>query len=289
MLGQRAHCQIEQYEAEKGLIMRDFTASKGAFAAALCLTLLGACATKPPTQTGFLSDAGSAQPDLENPADGVRAQVRKNRDMAVLGQVAQTGKVAILPSTIHPDSQIPGSITPASRMLVIQELDKQLCFHLSRRFEIVTPETPGAARVQAVVTRLQETNAAASVASSAVSFLLPGGSVRLPVGRGGLSVEARLDAVDGARGASMAWSRGAGVLMDDGSLSQVGDAHRFTKDFANAFSTFLVADGTPKRDIAKPDPCAQFGARLDIARLAAGGVTGLHIVGQPKEATPSKP
>ncbi len=269
--------------------MKDFTTSLAAISAVFGLSFLGACATKPPTQTGFLSDAGSAQPDLERQADGVRAQVRKNRNMAVLGQVAQTGKVAILPSTIHPDSQIPESITPASRMLVIQELDKQLCFHLSRRFEIVTPETPGAARVQAVVTRLQETNAAASVASSAVSFLLPAGSVRLPVGRGGLSVEARLDSVDGARGASMAWSRGAGVLMDDGSLSQVGDAHRFTKDFANSFSTFLVADGTPKRDIAKPDPCAQFGPRLDIARIAAGGVSGLHIVGKSKESTPTKP
>jgi hypothetical protein len=269
--------------------MKDFTASLATFSAALSLISLSACATKPPTQTGFLSDAGSAQPDLDRNADGIRAQVRKSRDMAVLGQVAQSGKVAILPSTIHPDSQIPASITPASRLLVTQELDKQLCFHLSRRFEIVAPESPGAARVQAVVTRLQETNAAASVASSAVSFLLPGGSVRLPVGRGGLSVEARLDSVDGARGASMAWSRGAGVVMDDGSLSQVGDAHRFTKDFANAFSTFLVADGTPKRDIAKPDPCAQFGPRLDVARLAAGGVSGLHIVGKQKEATPSKP
>jgi hypothetical protein len=153
----------------------------------------------------------------------------------------------------------------------------------------VTQETPGAARVQAAITRLQETNVAASVAASAVSFLLPAGSVRLPVGRGGLSVEARLDSVDGTRGASMAWSRGAGVLMDVGSLSQVGDAHCFTKDFANAFSTFLVADGTSKRDIANPDPCAQFGRRLDIARMAAGGVTGLYIVGKPKEETPSKP
>ncbi len=269
--------------------MKDFNTSFAALGAALGLSLLGACATKPPTQTGFLSDAGSAQPDLERQADGVRAQVRKNRDMAVLGQVAQVGKVAILPSTIHPDSQIPESITPASRMLVIQELDKQLCFHLSRRFEIVTPETPGAARVQAVVTRLQETNVAASVASSAVSFLLPAGSVRLPVGRGGLSVEARLDSVDGARGASMAWSRGAGVLMDDGSLSQVGDAHRFTRDFANTFSTFLVADGTPKRDIAKPDPCAQFGARQDIARIAVGGITGLYFPAEQKEKMPSKP
>jgi hypothetical protein len=75
---------------------------------------------RPPTQAGFLSEAGSAQPDLERQADGVRAQDRKNRDMAVLGQVAQVGKIAILPSTIHPGSQIPASITPASRLLVTQ-------------------------------------------------------------------------------------------------------------------------------------------------------------------------
>jgi hypothetical protein len=75
----------------------------------------------------------------------------------------------------------------------------------------------------------------------------------------------------------MAWSRGAGVVMDEGSLSEVGDAHRFTSNFADDFADFLVESGTPKRPLPAQDPCQKFGARLDLGRLAAGRVIGLHV------------
>jgi hypothetical protein len=75
----------------------------------------------------------------------------------------------------------------------------------------------------------------------------------------------------------MAWSRGAGVVMDNGSLSQVGDAHRFTSNFAEDFAEFLVEPGTAKRDIPASDPCQKYGERLDLGRMAAGRVIGLHV------------
>jgi hypothetical protein len=185
--------------------------------------------------------------------------------------------VTLLPAKLQEASDIPDTITPESRVLVLGELDRQLCFQLSRRFEIVSPDDPTAARVQAVITRLQETNATASAASAAVSWFLPGGSVRLPVGRGGVSIEARLDLADGRQAAAMAWSRGAGVVMDAGSLSEVGDAHRFTASFAKDFSDFLVETETPQRALSEQDPCQKHGPRLDLGRLAAGRVIGLHV------------
>ena len=214
----------------------------------LCLISLPACATKPPTQTGFLSN----QAGMETVSGTVRAQIERQRDLDALQTVR---KLALLPAKLQEGGDIPDTITLESRLLVLGELDRQLCFRLSRRFELVGPEDPAAARVQAVITRLQETNATASAASAAVSKLLPGGSVRLPVGRGGLSIEARLDTADGRQAAAMAWSRGAGVVMDNGSLSQVGDAHRFTSNFAEDFSDFLVEAESPQRILPDQDPC----------------------------------
>jgi hypothetical protein len=236
----------------------------------LCSLVLAACATKPPTQTGFLAN----QAGMETVSGTVRAQIERQRDLGALQTVQ---KLALLPAKLQEGGDIPDTITPESRSLVLGELDRQLCFKLSRRFELVGPEDPATARVQAVITRLQETNATASAASAAVSKLLPGGSVRLPVGRGGLSIEARLDTADGRQAAAMAWSRGAGVVMDNGSLSQVGDAHRFTSNFAEDFAEFMVEPGTAKRDIPAQDPCQKHGERLDLGRMAAGRVIGLHM------------
>lgn len=231
---------------------------------------LPACATKPPTQTGFLTN----QAGMEKVSGTVRAQIERQRDLEALRGVK---RLTLLPAILQDRGDIPDTIKPESLLLVLGELDRQLCFQLSRRFELVDQEAPSAARVQAVITRLQETSATASAASAAVSWFLPGGSIRLPVGRGGLSIEARLDLADGRQAAAMAWSRGAGVVMDEGSLSEVGDAHRFTASFADDFADFLVEPGTPKRALPAKDPCQKFGARFDLGRLAAGQVIGLHV------------
>lgn len=219
---------------------------------------------------------------MQSVSGTVRAQIERQRDLEALRAVQ---KLALLPAKLQEGGDIPDTITPESRTLMLGELDRQLCFKLSRRFELVGPEDPAAARVQAVITRLQETNATASAASAAVSRFLPGGSVRLPVGRGGISIEARLDLADGRQAAAMAWSRGAGVVMDSGSLSQVGGAHRFTANFADDFAEFLVEPETPKRALPADDPCAKHGARLDLGRLAAGRVIGMHV---PRPSNPKE-
>ena len=110
--------------------------------------------------------------------------------------------------------------------------------------------------------------------------------MRLPVGQGGLSVEARAVAETGRELGGMSWSRGAGVAMDRGSLSAVGDAHRFASAFAEDFAELIGLDRRVTRASGAPDPCARFGPRIDLARRAAGIGLGLH---RPGEAVPASP
>ncbi len=248
-------------------------------AAAASVALAG-CATRPPTTTGFLGDYATLLPV----GDTVRAQILQRADAAALPGVTA---VVILPTRISDLAEIDRNIPASTLPLVTGEIDRQLCFELSDRFEIAPAPGPGVAQVEVVVTRIQQTGAVSSVASAAISRAVPGpGSVRLPVGQGGLSVEARAVAATGAELGGMSWSRGAGVAMDRGSLSPVGDAHRFASAFAGDFAELIGQDRRVTRADGAPDPCARFGPRLDLARRAAGIGLGLHL---PGEAVPASP
>jgi hypothetical protein len=237
---------------------------------------LGACATKPPTRTEFLGNGAT----LQRVDDTVRAQIDRRRAAEVAGGVT---RVALRPTILAAGVERPASLADADIAPVLREMDRQLCYALSDRFE-VAPAATGAggdvATVEVQVTRIQATNAAASVASAVVSRAIPGpGSLRLPVGRGGLAVEARALVGDGREAAAMAWSRGAGVAFDRGSLSAVGDAHRFASAFADDFAEWLAGPDRPARARAEPDPCARFGPRIDVAQQAARFGLGLHTLG----------
>lgn len=248
--------------------------------AAVASVALAGCATRPPTATGFLGDYTTLQPV----GDTVRAQILQRADATVLPEVTA---VLILPTRISDRAEIDADIPATALPLVTGEIDRQLCFKLSERFEIAPAPGPGVAQVEVVVTRIQQTGAVSSVASAAISRAVPGpGSVRLPVGQGGLSVEGRATTDTGRELGGMSWSRGAGVAMDRGSLSPVGDAHRFASAFAEDFAQLIGADRRVARADGALDPCARFGPRLNLARQAAGIGLGLHL---PGEAVPASP
>lgn len=248
---------------------------------AASLPVLAACATRPPTETGFLGRYDTLQPV----AGTVRAQVLQRRAEPALAPIRH---VAIAPVRVAGGADLASGLDGQEQALVTGEIERQLCFALSRRFDIAPPGSTGAARIEAVVTRIQPTGAVSSVASAALSRAIPGpGSVRLPIGQGGLGVEALARDGGGQELAAMSWSRGAGVAMDRGSLSEVGDAHRFAEAFAEDFAA-LLGDGLhPPRPVPEPDPCTSFGPRLDLARRAAGIGLGLHLTGGARpEAAP---
>ncbi len=213
----------------------------------------------------------------------VRAQVDVRSDAARLAQVRS---LRIEPAKVADGVTLPSTISPDSIALILGEIERQMCFELSRYFDIepttaASAATPQVATttVRAAVTGLQETNPTASVASAIISRLIPGpGSIRLPIGRGGLSMEASADLPNGGgEAAAMAWSRGAGIAFDKGSLSEVGDAHRFATNFAKNFTALLAGPDAKKRDLPKIDPCAQYGPRSDLGRSALSFGLGLHM------------
>jgi hypothetical protein len=245
-------------------------------AASLCLlAVLTGCATAPVTQSGFLSDYGRLAVD----DSGVRSDAKRFVDAP-----AMAGATALFlePASLAPGARLAEGLSPEDVTRVTSELDRQLCFALSDRFALAEVPAPDAARVRVGLTGVQRTSAASSVASAAMSRAIPGpGSIRLPIGRGGLTVEMEVlsPQPEARQIAALSWSRGAGVAMDSGSLSPIGDAHRFAGAFADAAAD-LLGEGRPKRpEDAGPDPCARFGPRLDVGRRVARAALGLHVVG----------
>lgn len=232
--------------------------------ALVLLLLLTACASAP-TRSGFLSTYDGLTPR----SDTLRAKVEQRRDEAILADVR---RVAIEPTVLVG----PGSwLTPGERVLLQRELDAQLCFELSERFEI-DPSAPN--RVRVAITRVDPTGRAASLASAAAGFFIPGPlGLRAPGTLGSLSAEAEM--LQGERQVvAVSWSRSATAIgTDDPSLSRVGDALQFAEPFADAVAAAMTPPGLKSRPIPKPDPCAEFGGRFRPEGWAAKFATGLYV------------
>ena len=74
----------------------------------------------------------------------------------------------------------------------------------------------------------------------------------------------------------MTWGRDATVVgTDSPSLSRLGDALQFAEPMADAVADAFASEARPERKIEDPDPCAQYGPRLNLARTAGGVVVGI--------------
>lgn len=229
---------------------------------ALAPLALAACATTT-TQTGFLSSYEAMTP-VE---DASGAVVRQRAEPAA---VAGLTAVRVEPTVVKPDV-LDGRINARNAAVVAAEIDRQLCLELSERVPVVTEQGAGVATVRAAITEIQPTGAVASVLSAAASQAIPGpGSVRAPVGLGGLSAELEaIDAATGAQIAALAWSRRARVVMDNGSLSAIGDAWALAEPFADAAGRLVDAPGRPVRDAeTRRADCARFPGPSVAARAS---------------------
>lgn len=234
------------------------------------LALLAACST--PTQpTGMLSTYDG----LTMKPGAVRASVSDRRDEAGLALVR---RVAITPAALA-DNPATAWLAPDERAALLREIDAQLCFELSERFEIAADDGAADARVRAILSHVRPTGRISSAASAAGALFIPGPiGVRAPGTLGGLGMEAEMVAGDGRQLAAITWTREAmAVGTDDPSLSRIGDALQFVEPFADDAAKAMTAKGVTARQIAKPDPCAQYGARLRVEGLAAKFATGLYV------------
>jgi hypothetical protein len=116
--------------------------------------------------------------------------------------------------------------------------------------------------------------------------MLPVPIPRLPIGLGGLSVEAEAVSPDGTQRAAMLWARGANMLATKARVSKIGDAYSLSSAFGADFSRMLVKGQDPFRDKwampstqnmkaslggdPKYDACKAFGAAPDLKGMVTG-------------------
>lgn len=260
---------------------RPFFKTSGILTAGAAALALGGCVTAPPTQSGFLQ----SYEQMQTVEDDGAAQSKSFRNAERLKAVSA---VRIVPAESRLAAD--GAFKPEEIASVQAEIDRELCRELSESFRIEdgAPEV----EVRAAITEIAATGAASSVISAAASRFIPGpGSVRLPVGLGGLSAEAEVrDPASGEVLAALSWSRRAQVVLDQGSLSRVGDAHQMAEPFADAVAKLMRVEGAVMPANLNRDVCPGFGAG-DAGRFIAARAIGLHVVGGApvQEATQAPP
>ncbi|WP_139786123.1 DUF3313 domain-containing protein [Agrobacterium genomosp. 13] len=206
-----------------------------AFATLPFAIIMSGCASVPLQEGGTLSSYAQLSP--------AKGKFTKSRTFVDANGLAAVKTVAIMPTTFSfaASSKITAE---KDRTLVSNALDRAICVALSDKYRIAAAGQPADMTVRTVITDLVPTDKTMAGVSTAVSLgsnlVLPVGVPRLPVGLGGLAVEA--EAVDngGVQRAAAVWSKGANSFTDSARVSEIGDAYGLASDFANYFSRILV-------------------------------------------------
>ncbi len=215
------------------------------------LPLISACATIPLTQTGSLSSYDRLQP-----ADGMltKARVSVDKDTVLAARTVQ-----IIPTSFAP-AAMSTKLLEKDRKLVANAVDRSICIGLSDRFQIVLPPQTADLTVHVSIAGIVPTDETAAATSKVldigksvvtgtgvVESSVPIPSVRVPIGLGGIALEA--EAVDpaGYQRAAMLWARGANSFMGKTRVSPVGDAYELASSFGSDFSELLVTGDNPFR------------------------------------------
>ncbi|MFK3779858.1 DUF3313 domain-containing protein [Agrobacterium sp. NPDC089420] len=197
--------------------------------------IMSGCASVPLKEGGTLTSYAQLGP--------AKGKFTKSRTFVDAKGLAAVKTVTIVPTAFSftAASRVPSE---KDRVLVSNALDRAVCIALSDKYRIAAFGQPADMTVRAVITDLVPTDKTMAGVSTAVSLgtnlVLPVGVPRLPVGLGGLAVEA--EAVDhaGVQRAAAVWSKGANSLADNARVSEIGDAYGLAADFANYFARIVV-------------------------------------------------
>jgi hypothetical protein len=143
----------------------------------------------------------------------------------------------------------------SDRALVANVISRALCVGVSDRFEVVGRKEDADLIVHATITQIVPTNATMAGLSTATSL---GASIfspvpvpRLPMGLGGLSVEAEAKTREGKQVGAMVWAKGANFMTTSARVSQIGDAYSLGASFGGDFSKMLVTGKSPFKALPK--------------------------------------
>lgn len=169
-------------------------------------------------------------------------------------ELGSTTTVYIAPTAVSPAAE-QSVRKPAEKALVANVVSRALCVGVSDRFQVVERREDADIIVHATITRIVPTNATVASVSTATSLgaslVSPVPVPRLPLGLGGLAVEAEATTRDGRQVGAMVWSKGANALTNSARVSQVGDAYSLANDFGGDFSKMLVSGKTPFKGLPK--------------------------------------
>jgi hypothetical protein len=185
----------------------------------------------------------------------VDGRIRKAEYKAVPADLTASKTVYIEPTLVSPTAA-QSTIKPADQALVATVVSRALCVGVSDRFVVTDDRENADLIVHATVTRIVPTNATAAGLSTAASIgaSFAASSVpvpRIPLGLGGLAVEAEATTRDGKQAGAMVWSKGANFVTTSARMSQVGDAYSLASSFGNDFSKMLVTGKTPFKGLPK--------------------------------------
>lgn len=231
---------------------------------------LGACAT-----AGKPSGALSSYEGLTPRTGTLRTGIAERRSEDDLKAVR---RVLVEPARLAESAET-GWLNDKERALLLREVDAQMCFEITERYELAFDPAQADARVRTVVTRVKPTGRVGSTASAAAGFFIPGPiGLRVPGTLGGLGAEAEMVTTGGRQVAALVWNRDATTVgTDDPSLSRLGDALQFAEPFADVAAATMTPKGLKSRKIGDQDPCAQFGARFRPESFLAGMASGLYV------------
>lgn len=262
------------------------------------LLAAGGCATVPFEQGGSLTSYKS----LES-SDGIltRARISVDKDELLAAKT-----VRIAPTSFSEPASRAG-LSELQRNMVANAIDRSMCIALADRFHVVTTGEPADLSVHAVIIYVGLTDETAAGVSRAASvgisvvekvFMpapVPIPTPRIPIGLGGLAVEAEAVDQTGRQRAAMIWARGADAFTSKPKVSTAGDAYDLASSFASDFSKLVVTGSSPFRTLPSlpsvHSVSAMFGGPpKEVACEAFGrgpGVPGLlgGLVGLPPEWT----
>jgi hypothetical protein len=214
---------------------------------------VGGCAAVPNEPAGALSSYTNLAP-----SDGLltHARVAINKD-AVLA----ASTVRIIPTTFS-NAAAKVELSDAQRNLLAAVVDRSVCVGLSDRFHVVAPGEAADLSVHSAITYIGLTDARIAAASRAMAIgasvaegvYLPNNQIpiptpRIPIGMGGLAVEAEALDQSGHQGAAMVWARGADAFTTKPKVSVEGDAYDMAKAFGDDFSRLLVTGASPFKQL----------------------------------------
>jgi len=235
----------------------------------VCLAFLDTgCATAPLEPTGSLTSYNSLVPS-NGPL--TKTRLKFNGDAILQAKTAR-----ILPTSFS-GAAAQSDLTEIERSLVSNAIDRALCVGLSDRFDIVPPAELADLTVHAVITHVGLTDKVAAGASKVISIAttvvtkllvsipVPAPSLRIPVGLGGLSVEAEAIDRTGVQQAGLLWARGADIFTSKPTVSAASDAYDLAAAFGEHFSQLLVTGTDPIKAFPVPPSMQRIGFAMGLA------------------------